>query len=342
LEALGGLNSLQILVTGAAGFVGSAISSELANRGVQVLGIDNFSPYYSVSLKKLRKEVLLEHPNITFRNCDLAEVDSVQELFEEFEFDTVIHLAAQAGVRASIKDWSNYSRDNLSGFANVLVQSARSGISNFLYASSSSVYGNSSKDFFSESELLNVPISFYGATKLSNEILASSISKVTEMKTRGLRFFTVYGPWGRPDMVYFRMVASAITREPFLFYGDGEVERDFTYISDVVEMTLALADELLNRPKAFSDIVNIGGGQPKSINQILRITQEVARIDIPLLRKEANESDVKRTSADFSYLNSLIHAHPSVKVESGVEKFYGWATQMEIRKSLSEWVRSVP
>jgi len=333
---------LQVLVTGAAGFIGSSIASALGIRGVPVLAIDNFSPYYSITLKKLRQEVLLNNPNIDFRICDLADLSSVQKLFEDNEISTVIHLAAQAGVRVPIQSWGNYTRDNLSGFANLLMISAESKIENFLYASSSSVYGNSSEDKFSESGLPAAPVSFYGATKLSNEILASSTSKLTGMKTRGLRFFTVYGPWGRPDMVYFRMVTSAITRNPFEFFGDGQVERDFTFISDVVDMTLALVNELEKRPQTFADVVNIGGGRPKSINQILEITQEVAGTDIPFLRKEANRSDVKRTSADFSYLNSLINIHPSIEAESGIAEFYRWASQKEIKPGLAEWVRSVP
>jgi UDP-glucuronate 4-epimerase len=254
----------------------------------------------------------------------------------------VIHLAAQPGVRLQMQNWANYTKDNLTGFSNLLTVSAEKGVKDFLYASSSSIYGNSQQKYFKESDSTNKPVSFYGATKLANEILASSISRATGIKTRGLRFFTVYGPWGRPDMVYFRMVASAITGEPFEFFGDGQVQRDFTYISDVVKMTIDLSFELESRKPGFYDVVNIGGGQPKSINQILEIIQEISGVKIPFSRLDANSHDVLRTSADFSYLKSLIDVYPEVDTWTGMQEVYSWARRDEISEHLSDWVRSVP
>mgnify|MGYP003343224743 CR=1 FL=1 len=302
---------------------------------------DNFSSYYSAELKRMRKEVLLNHPKIDFVECDISNSDLVNQLFAKTKYKTVIHLAAQAGVRLSLENWGEYSRDNLQAFTNILMNSAKHGINNFIYASSSSVYGNRHKERYAESESFLKPVSFYGASKLANEILATSTSSATGLKTRGLRFFTVYGPWGRPDMVYFRMVASALTREPFNFFGDGTLERDFTYISDVVAMILELENELSTRSEGYADVVNIGGGQPRSINQILEIVEKIAGIEVPYHRFEANKSDVQRTSADFTYLNSLINAYPKVRAEDGLEKFYEWASQFEIRGNLSNWVRSV-
>ena len=219
---------MQILVTGAAGFIGSATAEALANSGIDVVAVDSFSPYYSIDLKEKRKEVLLTSNRIEFLEIDLSNPDSVSRLFEKRDFGSVIHLAAQAGVRLPLADWGNYTRDNLQGFSNVLTVASSRGVKNFIYASSSSIYGNSSEKQFNES-IVPAPVSFYGATKRSNEVLAFATSAVTGIKTRGLRFFTIYGPWGRPDMVYFRMVASALSKNPFDFYGDGTIERDFTY-----------------------------------------------------------------------------------------------------------------
>mgnify|MGYP003349377648 CR=1 FL=1 len=244
---------MQILLTGAAGFIGSATALELAQRGNRVLAVDNFSTYYSVSLKEKRVAVLLQHPLIEFKRCDLADEQQVQDLFINNSITSVVHLAAQAGVRVPITAWDNYTKDNLQAFSNLLVNSARNRLSDFLYASSSSVYGNTQDLKFVERETKTSPVSFYGATKLSNEIIAETFSKATGIKTRGLRFFTVYGPWGRPDMVYFRMIVSALHQTPFDFYGDGSIERDFTYITDVVEINCKLLEELREREDGFSD-----------------------------------------------------------------------------------------
>lgn len=333
---------MHLLVTGAAGFVGSATALALADRGHSVLAVDNLSPYYSVGLKELRVESLLSNPLIEFVRCDLTDLEAIKAIFKNEGFDAVIHLAAQAGVRVPISNWQNYSRDNLQAFANVLVSSAEFEVSNFMYASSSSIYGDAKQESFNEFDVLPSPLSFYGATKLANENLALATSKVTGIKTRGLRFFTVYGPWGRPDMVYFRMISSAITGEPFNFYGNGTIERDFTYVSDVVEMNCSLLEEINLREEAFADVVNIGGGRPRSINQVLEIVQSVSGVKVPYIRRESNKSDVSRTNADFSYLESLIGEHPTVAAEEGISKTFEWASKSAIKGFLSEWVKSTP
>lgn len=333
---------MQVLLTGAAGFIGSATALELAERGHRVVAVDNFSPYYSGSLKERRVQTLLQHPLIEFKRCEITDTYEIRKIFEQEEISSVFHLAAQAGVRVPLSHWRDYSRDNLDAFSNVLISAAEFGVSNFLYASSSSVYGNATQKSFSESEVTPSPLSFYGATKLANEIIASTTSKATGIKTRGLRFFTVYGPWGRPDMVYFRMIASAITREPFEFFGDGSIERDFTYIEDVASMNCELLDELHTHDKAFTDVVNIGGGKPRSINQILEIVEAVSGVAVPFNRRESNKSDVSRTNADFGYLESLIDQHPSIPAEMGLAMAFEWASRADIRTSLSEWVKSTP
>lgn len=333
---------MQVLLTGAAGFIGSATAQELAKRGHRVFAIDNFSPYYARSLKKLRVQTFLTHPLIEFRQCDLTNIKDIQSIFKQEKVTAVLHLAAQAGVRVPISRWRDYSRDNLDAFSNILIAAAECGISDFLYASSSSIYGTAKHESLSESEVVPSPLSFYGATKLANEIIANTTAKATGIKTRGLRYFTVYGPWGRPDMVYFRMIASAITKEPFDFFGDGSIERDFTYIGDVAKMNCELLEEIQGQEESFTDVVNIGGGKPRSINQILGIVKEVSGLEVPFIRRERNTSDVSRTKADYSYLESLIEQHPTIPAEEGLRLTFEWASRPAIEKFLSKWVKSTP
>jgi UDP-glucuronate 4-epimerase len=332
---------VKILVTGAAGFIGSAIAHSLHVAGNDVTGLDSFSPYYSLNLKLFRKSELIESQRIKFDSLDLSEKAEVKKYFASNEFDAVIHLAAQPGVRLQTRNWDFYTRDNLEAFNNILMATLENKISNFLYASSSSVYGNSTQESFSEKSTNVQPVSFYGATKLSNEILASACSKNSELKTRGLRFFTVYGPWGRPDMVYFRMVYSALSGLPFNFYGTGDVRRDFTYIDDVVSSVSALTLDLSHRETGFSDVVNIGGGKPISINECLRIIEEAIGSQIPYNRKDADPRDVELTNADFSYLNQITGNFPKTSASQGFANFISWATRPDIKSRLAQWVNSV-
>lgn len=332
---------MQILLTGAAGFIGSATAQELARRGYKVLAIDNFSPYYSKALKEQRVNSLLHDSLIEFRICDLAQAEQVNNLFQNSSITSVVHLAAQAGVRIPISDWGKYTRENLQAFSNILVASVQNNVRSFLYASSSSVYGNSAQSSFSETSTHPSPVSFYGATKFANEIMAKTVSQNVGIKTRGLRFFTVYGPWGRPDMVYFRMIASAISQRPFEFFGDGTIERDFTYISDVADIVCSLLEEIIGRSDSFSDVVNIGGGRPRSINEILGIIRQISGRNIPFIQKGADIRDVSKTNADFGYLRSLVGKYPSVETYLGLETTYEWASQLPDMSLLNDWVSSV-
>jgi UDP-glucuronate 4-epimerase len=333
---------LRILITGAAGFIGSSVASSLRSQGHSVVGVDSLSPYYSVELKNFRKKVLLDSSGVEFRSLDLSDSALVDELFTENNFDSVIHLAAQPGVRVPFERWSWYKRDNVEGFSNILLAAAKSQVNNFLYASSSSVYGNGHQGQpLNEKKTAAVPVSFYGATKLANEVLAEACSRQTKMKTRGLRFFTVYGPWGRPDMVYFRMVSSALNKVPFNFFGEGNVSRDFTFIDDVTSAVSDLHEELNSQTSNFSDVVNVGGGRPISINNCLSILEELLDCEIPFKRVSADNRDVDSTNADFTYLKSLIGTFPTTRPKEGFERFVDWARNPQIKGNLEAWVKSV-
>ena len=332
---------MAILVTGAAGFIGSGVARALAERNESVLSIDNFSDYYSVNLKKARVKHFLQHPNIIFQEVDLADVHSTTELFSRHEISGVLHFAAQAGVRIPNNQLARYGRDNLLAFSNLLTEIVEKRIETFLYASSSSVYGNTLVASFIENSSVPMPHSLYGATKLSNELLARMASKTSGLKSRGLRLFTVYGPWGRPDMVYFRMLNSALSGRPFEFYGDGTFQRDFTNISDVVDISISLFFELIERKSGFADVVNVGGGNPKSINEILTSIEASVGSKVPFLRRETDTRDVVRTHANYEYLQSLIGKRPKEEIHRGIKEFVAWGQQDEIRTNLDQWVSSV-
>jgi UDP-glucuronate 4-epimerase len=333
---------MKILVTGAAGFIGSSIASRLHKLGHRVLGVDSFSSYYSVDLKQYRKAELLDAHEINFRRVDLSDDKAVQMLFSEDQFNVVIHLAAQPGVRVPLEKWGWYKRDNLDAFSSILLAASKNNVSNFLYASSSSVYGSGHHGRpLSEINTKPNPVSLYGATKLSNEILANSFSKQIKMRTRGLRLFTVYGPWGRPDMIYFRMVASAFSQTPFNFYGDGNVSRDFTFIEDVSSTIVDLMSELDTHEENFSDIVNVGGGKPISINMCLSLIEEIIGCKVPYNRLLADNRDVDSTNADFTYLNSLIGKFPTTSEKIGFSEFVNWAKSSKIVNNLAPWTESV-
>lgn len=332
---------MKILVTGAAGFIGSAITLNLHKEGHEVMGLDSFSSYYSTDLKLARKKELIESRKIRFERLDLSNKELVDNFFATESFSTVIHLAAQPGVRLQTSDWHFYTRDNLEAFNNVLMAMIKYKIPNLLYASSSSVYGNASQATFIEKSTIAQPVSFYGATKLTNEILAGACSKNSELKTRGLRFFTVYGPWGRPDMVYFRMINSALSGLPFNFFGTGDVQRDFTYIDDVSSSVSSLVLNLSLQESGFSDVVNIGGGKPISINECLNIIEEVSALKVPYNRREVDLRDVESTNADFTYLKQLTGDFPKTSAANGFANFVSWATRPEIQPRLASWVDSV-
>ena len=332
---------MQYLITGAAGFIGSFLCHKLAKEGNKIIAIDNFSSYYDVGLKNTRVKELLEPLNIDVINLDITDDLKFDNLVSKSKPDVVINLAAQAGVRLPVIETDKYVNSNLVGFSNVLRSTVNNKVPFFLYASSSSVYGDKAVIPYIESEQNLHPTSFYGATKLANELLTPTLIQNSSTDARGLLFFTVYGPWGRPDMAYFRMIANVISGAEFNFFGDGSVERDFTFIDDAVNSVMALSTELQKRKSGYSDVVNLGGGRPLSMNYLLQTVSSISKNEVKFNRLNSNTNDAKKTMSDSKYIESLIRSKPSTKLEDGIAKTIEWAKREDISSNLNNWVKSV-
>jgi UDP-glucuronate 4-epimerase len=331
---------MKVLVTGAAGFIGSHVFKRLRELDFEVQGIDNFSPYYSVEYKQRRLENLGIRLNTDLINCDISDYEHLESILSSFKPLYIIHLAAQAGVRLSLNNSNSYISANVVGFNNVVRAGVNNGIEGILYASSSSVYGDSTPTPYKESSMTLRPKSIYGVTKLSNEIFAEIHSKSSGLSLRGLRYFTVYGPWGRPDMAYFRIAASALGQGNFTLFGDGSISRDFTYIDDVVDNTIALFQDLVKRDKGFHDLINIGGSRPLEMNYLINLISKISDTHLEILRSEESLLDSRATMADNSYLKSILGEIRFTDLESGVENLMNWAKRDEIKLNLLKWIQS--
>lgn len=318
------MNNNRYLITGAAGFIGSHLMRRLLINGFDTLGIDNYSEYYSTIYKMRRVSELIEANGGQVIKVELCDDKKVREIIEQFKPTHIIHLAAQAGVRLSVQDSRKYVDSNLVAFVNILTNSINSSVENFIYASSSSVYGNSAKLPYSERDNNLYPLSFYGVTKLTNELMANVLTKDSGIKTRGLRFFTAYGDYGRPDMAYFKIAKSLIQNRNFELNGDGTIKRDFTNIRDVVEAIELLTEELSEHDASFSDIVNIGGGKPSSINDLISHLERLSGKKLEIINKDSLSIDSLQTESDTNYLKKLTGFVPRIELEEGLTEFWNW------------------
>lgn len=333
---------MTVLVTGAAGFIGSATCEALANAGYEVFGIDSISDYYSQDLKWLRVKNFLEPNNVNFELLDLSDHEKVNELIDRIKPEAVVHLAAQAGVRTPSGKLTKYVDANLVGFSNILEAVISREVPNFMYASSSSVYGNTSNIPYSEDEIGLQPTSFYGATKLANEIFSKSIINSTKTRAIGMRFFTVYGPWGRPDMAYFRIFSDLLGGSKFELFGDGSIRRDFTYIDDTTRGIIAIMQNSKKIAPGTNEIFNIGGGNPVSMNELISAIELQTGSKLIKNIADSHTGDIGLTIANPAKLQSFTNFQPSIPLAEGLEKFFLWANQDEIKGKLAPWAESVP
>jgi UDP-glucuronate 4-epimerase len=325
-----------ILITGTAGFIGFHLTKHLLELGHHVIGVDNMNPYYDLRLKKDRL-TQLSHPHFQFQHCDLADHDAVMALFSGIKPQSVIHLAAQAGVRYSIDNPSAYMDSNMTGFFNILEAARHHNIDHLIYASSSSVYGASTDYPFSEKQAVNHPVSFYAATKKANEAMAHSYAHLYGLPCTGLRFFTVYGPWGRPDMALWRFTDHIMKGEPIQVYGEGKMSRDFTYIDDIIDGIIRLIP-LPPQPNPDWDsktqdqatsmapwrVLNIGNNHPTELEHFISVLEDTIGIKAVKEYLPMQDGDVRSTAADITAIQELTGFQPRTKIEDGIPAFVEW------------------
>ena len=335
--AQGVVKAQQILVTGAAGFIGYHVSRRLLDRGDRVVGIDNLNEYYDVRLKEARLARLNALAGFEFHKCDLADREAMTGLFSERKLSAVVHLAAQAGVRYSLTNPHAYVESNLAGFLNVLEGCRHSQVPHLVYASSSSVYGANTKLPFSVHDNVDHPISLYAATKKANELMAHTYSHLYHLPTTGLRFFTVYGPWGRPDMALFMFTKAILAGDPIDVYNRGDMRRDFTFIDDIVEGVIRVCDRVAEPNERWSSdspdpatstapyrVYNIGNNRPVELMDVIGLLEKALGKKARMNLLPMQPGDVRETYADIDDLAHDIHFHPATPIEAGVEKFVDW------------------
>ena len=326
-----------IFVTGAAGFIGFHLSRRYLEAGRPVVGFDNLNDYYDVSLKQARLDVLQRNPAFQFVHADLADATALNRLFDQHRFEVVVNLAAQAGVRYSLTNPQAYVESNIVGFVNILEACRYHGARHLLYASSSSVYGGVTKMPFSVHQNVDHPLSVYAATKKSNELLAHTYSHLFRLPTTGLRFFTVYGPWGRPDMALFIFTRAVLAGRPIQIFNHGRMDRDFTYIDDIVDGVFRLTDKLPQpddnwngdapdpgRSSAPYRLYNIGNSRPVPLMQLISVLEKRLGIEAKKEFLPMQPGDVPATYADIDDLNHEIGFQPQTSIETGVAEFVAW------------------
>ncbi len=321
---------MKYLITGSSGFIGFHLAKSLIEHSNHVVGIDNHNDYYDVGLKKDRLNQLLRLKGVyEFFEYDLNDLQKLESLFTKNRFDAVIHLAAQAGVRHSIENPKAYVRSNIDGFFNILDLSKNFKIPHLIFASSSSVYGNNLKKSFSTSDSTDSPVSLYAASKKSNELMAHSYSSLYKMKITGLRFFTVYGEWGRPDMAYYSFTKKILNGESIDLYNNGKLERDFTYVSDIVDGLNSVIKIMPNyfdkRPNEVPfEIFNLGNNKPSKLKHFVETIEKYCKKPAKTNFVGMQKGDVLRTAANIDKEKSIISFKPVVDLDSGLKKFVSW------------------
>lgn len=327
----------RILVTGAAGFIGMNVSRKLLARGDAVVGLDNLNPYYSVQLKQDRLRTLKSEANFEFVNADLADRVAIEQCFETHSFDAVVNLAAQAGVRYSLTNPHAYIDSNIIGFTNILEACRHAKIGHLVYASSSSVYGGNTRQPFSVHDNVDHPVSLYAATKKANELMAHTYSHLYRLPTTGLRFFTVYGPWGRPDMAMWLFTEAILAGRPIQVFNEGKMRRDFTYIDDIVEGVVRVMD----RPAAVNSdwngdtpdpatssapyrVYNIGNNQPVELMHMIGVLEDTLGMKAEKTMLPMQPGDVPATYADVDDLTRDTGFRPETSIEDGIRRFVDW------------------
>ncbi len=329
--------STPVLVTGAAGFIGYHLAERLLREGRRVVGLDNLNDYYNVSLKRARLAELQKHAGFTFAEVDVADMAALSALFAEHKFELVHHLAAQAGVRYSLTNPHAYVRSNLDGFVNILECCRHGGVKHLVYASSSSVYGATTRMPFSVHQNVDHPVSLYAATKKANELLAHSYAHLYRLPVTGLRFFTVYGPWGRPDMAVYLFTKAILAGEPIDVFNNGEMQRDFTYVDDIVEAVARVGEQRATpNPNWSGDapdsatssapyrLYNIGNNAPVKLMRLIEVIEQAT--GKPAIKNflPMQPGDVPATYADVDDLARDVGFAPKTPIETGIARFVDW------------------
>jgi UDP-glucuronate 4-epimerase len=325
------------MITGVAGFIGSTLAMRLLERGDTVVGVDNMNDYYDVTLKEARLARFKGHPRFTFQRLDIADRSGVTKLFEQYRFDAVMNLAAQAGVRYSIENPGAYIDANLVGFGNILEGCRHSKVGHLVFASSSSVYGANTHLPFSEHDNVDHPVSLYAASKKANELMAHSYAHLYSLPCTGLRFFTVYGPWGRPDMALFKFTKGILEGKPIPVFNQGKMVRDFTYVDDIVEGVIRTIDQPAKPDPTWSGdlpdcatsyapyrVYNIGNNQPVELMRYIQVLEQCLgkKAQLDLLPMQAG--DVPATYANTDALEQAVGFRPRTTVETGIARFVTW------------------
>ncbi|MBV4396120.1 NAD-dependent epimerase [Advenella alkanexedens] len=321
---------MKYLITGAAGFIGMYVAKSLLEQGHEVIGLDNLNDYYIPALKDYRLSQLTPYKNFRFMKLDLADRENMASLFATEKFQRVIHLAAQAGVRYSIENPFTYVDSNLIGMMTILEGCRHNQVEHLIYASSSSVYGMNDKVPFSETDMVDNPVSLYAATKKSNELMAHSYAKLYGIPTTGLRFFTVYGPAGRPDMAPWLFTEAILHGQPIKVFNHGKMQRDFTYIDDIVEGVLRIQNVTPNEEIPYN-LFNIGNNQPIELSRFIRAIETACGCEAEKIYLDMQPGDVVRTYADTSRLEKIVGYKPAMEIEEGINRFVRWYKEFNFR-----------